>query len=310
MSGGRTLVAALALLALALHPSPGAAKPAVVHQTTEAPDESYELRFIPTQNAPPGARGTMKITFRAASGETEVRFTVRHAFPNTLYTIWTVFNTLRWPLPDQGVEVPAESASRRPGFPGEGNGVSPLARLDDRFTSGMGIDPGASFVTDARGNGSVALVLDYDLVRGAPVSNGNLNTQCVPDPTGACRKTVRVTTTWLRTFIGEFWPWERARMCANYDPRADPDGPDVFPEELRHGMDARLWQCVDPASVNPATGRFVVRVPRFEVDHFRLAAHPDGLTHGFIGGNRTDHRIDLVGRWSDLVPVPVTKVDD
>jgi len=44
-----------------------------------------------------------------------------------------------------------------------------------------------------------------------------------------------------------------------------------------------------------------MRVPRFEFDHFRLAAHPDSLTHGFIGGNGTDHRIDMVGRRSDLI---------
>ena len=186
--------------------------------------------------------------------------------------------------------------------------MSPLARLDDQFTSGMGIDPGATFVTDKNGNGNVALRLDYDLIRGAPVSNKNLITQCDP-VTGDCKKGVRVTTTWLRTFIGEFpTPEQRALMCANYNRSADPDV--VWDEVLRQGMDARRWQCVDPASVDQATGRFVVRVPRFEFDHFRLAAHPDSLTHGFIGGNATDHRIDMVGRRSDLLPTPVTELDD
>src|SRR2546425_1393834 len=268
----------------------------------ESQYETYILYFRPTQNAPPGASGKMKISVGVSRGDTLVKFSVRHAYPNTLYTIWTVFNELRWPLPKKGVDVPASSAARRPGFPQDGNGVSPLARLDDPFTSGMGIDPGASFVTDGDGDGEIALALDYDLIREAPVSNKNLVTQCVSrsfDVIKGCPNSVKVTTTWLRTFIGEFAPSERASRCANYDPDADSDV--VSDETKRRGADARLWQCVDPASVNPRTGRFIVRVPRFEFDHFRLAAHPDSLTHGFIGGNGTGHRIDMVGRRSDLV---------
>ena len=268
----------------------------------ESQYETYILYFRPTQNAPPGASGKMKISVGASSGDTLVKFSVRHAYPNTLYTIWTVFNELRWPLPKKGVDVPAGSAAKRQGFPQEGNGVSPLARLDEPFTSGMGIDPGASFVTDGDGDGEIALTLDYDLIREAPVSNKDVISQCVSrsfDATKGCPNSVKITTTWLRTFIGEFPPSDRARLCANYDPDADSDV--VSDETKRRGADARLWQCVDPASVNPRTGRFIVRVPRFEFDHFRLAAHPDSLTHGFIGGNGTDHRIDMVGRRSDLV---------
>ena len=264
--------------------------------------ETYILYFRPTQNAPPDASAKMTIAVDVSRGDTLVKFSVRHAYPNTLYTIWTVFNELRWPLPKKGVDVPAGSAAKRPGFPQDGNGVSPLARLDAPFTSGMGIDPGASFVTDEYGDGDITLTLDYDLIREAPVSNKNLVTQCVSrsfDATKGCPDRVKVTTTWLRTFIGEFPPSDRARYCANYDPDADSDV--VSDETKRRGADARLWQCVDPASVNPRTGRFIVRVPRFEFDHFRLAAHPDSLTHGFIGGNGTDHRIDMVGRRSDLV---------
>jgi hypothetical protein len=36
-------------------------------------------------------------------------------------------------------------------------------------------------------------------------------------------------------------------------------------------------------------------------DHFRLANHPDGLTHGFISGNSVDHLIDMVGRRIDMI---------
>src|SRR5712691_2641006 len=178
----------------------------------ESQYETYILDFRPTQNATPGASGKMKISVGVSRGDTLVKFSVRHAYPNTLYTIWTVFNELRWPLPKKGVDVPASSAAKRPGFPQAGNGVSPLARLDARFTSGMGIDPGASFVTDGDGDGEIMLTLDYDLVREAPVSNKNLVTQCVSRSFGTtkgCLKTVKVTTTWLRTFIGEFPPSER-----------------------------------------------------------------------------------------------------
>src|SRR5207247_10905 len=91
--------------------------------------ETYILYFRPTQNAPPGASGKMKISVDASRGDTRVKFSVRHAYPNTLYTIWTVFNELRWPLPKKGVDVPASSAAKRPGFPQAGNGVSPLPRL-------------------------------------------------------------------------------------------------------------------------------------------------------------------------------------
>src|SRR3989454_7153475 len=99
--------------------------------------ETYILYFRPTQNAPPGASGKMKISVGTSRGDTRVKFSVRHTYPNTLYTIWTVFNELRWPLPKKGVDVPASSAAKRPGFPQDGNGGSPLARLDAPFTAGM-----------------------------------------------------------------------------------------------------------------------------------------------------------------------------
>src|SRR6058998_2974408 len=63
--------------------------------------ETYVLYFRPTQNAPPGASGKMKISVDASRGDTRVKFSVRHAYPNTLYTIWTVFNELRWPRSEE-----------------------------------------------------------------------------------------------------------------------------------------------------------------------------------------------------------------
>ena len=291
------------------------------HEYTRNTDQEYTLNFIPTQNAPQAgavpASGVM--TLKVVNGETIVHFSVSGAYPNTVYTIWTVFNELVCPDCGDGIEVPSLPASRRPGFPVEGNAVSPLARLNDGFTSGMGTDPGASFATDATGAGQVTITLDYNLLRGAPVSNKDVIVQCVPRPgsdlvidpiTGkpnvVCRdpssRMLRVTTTWLRRFIGEFPLPTRAGMCANYDPRFDPDAV-VFDPVTSMGMDARFWQCIT-SSTGHHSGIGLPMVHRFAFDHFRLANHPDDLTHGFIGGNATDHHIDMVGRRGDLDPKP------
>src|SRR5438552_7728089 len=101
--------------------------------------ETYILYFRPTQNAPPGASGKMKISVDASRGDTRVKFSVRHAYPNTLYTIWTVFNVLPCPFPKKCAHVPAASAAKRPDFPQDGHGFCPIARLDSPFTAGMGL---------------------------------------------------------------------------------------------------------------------------------------------------------------------------
>ncbi len=271
---------------------------------TRAAAEWYSLEFIPTQNARPGVQGTMSI--KVANGETIVHFRLRGGYPNTVYTIWTVFNILVWPLPSTGTPVPSISATTRPWFPPEGNAVAPLAPLTSGFTSGMGFDPGATFVSDANGDGEVQVRVDYNLVGdardGPPVGNKDIIVQCAPSFSN-CTKQVLVTTTWLRKFIGAYALADRASLCANYDPRYDPDVKNHTTGPVA-GIDARLWQCVDPATVNPATGEGLPRVQRYPFDHFRLAPHPDDLTHGLLGGNPTDHYIDMVGRRSDLSRQP------
>ena len=264
-----------------------------------AKTESYILEFILTQNALPESQGTMNIKVR--NGETSVHFRLRGGYPHMVYTIWTVFNLLKEPLPTTGTSVPAISASTRPGFLVEGNGVSPLARLDEAFTAGMGLDAGTTFVTDHNGDGAIHVELDYDLIRDAPVSSKDVIAQCVPGPPdadGTCppsSKRILLTTTWLRRFIRELPLASRAFTCTNYNPLSDPESGTYAPTVS--GLDSRFWQCVDPASRLP-------RVHRFEFDHFRLAPHPDSLTHGSIGGNATDHFIDMVGRRADLRPKP------
>src|SRR5437867_1592120 len=189
----------------------------------------YTLEFEPTQNARPGSSGVM--TIKILDGGTTVFFALRGGYPNTVYTIWTVFNQLVVPLPTDpsGTAVPACPATggdpdqlgcpsdARPGFPPEGSPVAPLARLDKPFTDGMGLDQGPS-------------------------------------------------------------------KGANYETAA-----------VRPGIDARYWQCIDSVTALP-------RVYRYEFDHFRLAPHPDDLTHGLFGGNPKDHFIDMVGRRCRLVP--------
>jgi hypothetical protein len=281
----------------------------------EAGDEEYTLEFIPTQNAPPGAQASMLIKVKRDKPETEVIFKASGLYPDTVYTIWIVYNTLTWQPNDPNnastPKVSSSSAAARPGFPREGNGVSPMAPMGAGFTAGMGWDPGASVVTNAHGKGQFQVKLDYDLIRSAPVSNKDVIVQCSPGPAedGTCtgltslgipRKSVRVTSAWLRRFVGEYALSDRAVHCANYSSMFDPE---VQPDPAaRKGMDARLWQCVDPSTVNPGTGEGLPRVHRYLFDHFRLANHPDDLTHGFIGGSDPDHWIDMVGRRQDLLP--------
>jgi hypothetical protein len=269
----------------------------------------HTLEFIPTQNALPGVSGTMTIDVKNGGSETDVHFSLRGGYPNTVYTIWVVYNLLNWPLPTSGTSVPSTSASTRPGFPAEGNGVAPLARLDTPFADGMGLDPGVTFVTNDKGDADIQAVVYYDLIRESPVGNKDIIVQCAPGPPasdGSCpapSKKVNITTTWLREFIGQYKKSQRASKCANYDPAFDPD---VTPlNQIKPaGIDARYWQCIDPATVkdpdDPWTG--LPRVPRFTFDHFRLAPHPDDLTHGLIGGTAVDHFIDMVGRRCNLVP--------
>ena len=169
--------------------------------------------------------------------------------------------------------------------------------MNAQFANGMGPDSGATFATDNFGNGYVQLALDYNILGdtyddGPPVANKVLVTQCVVDSpgpqSGPCPSTsniLRVTTTWLRKYIAQVLPEGRAQYCANYK---DSDPGSIY------------WQCIDPSTVNSQTGNGLPRVWRFPFDHFRLAAHPDGLTHGFIGGNPGEHVIDMVGRRCHL----------
>jgi len=291
------LVIGIVLLGLIIGPSRAAAA------------ENYVLPFIATQNWPE-AQATMEIQFRGNG--TYLHLTVRHAAPNMLYTLWTVFNELVWPLPTSGHAVPSTAAQRRVDpvygpFPSRGNGVSPVAPLKAAFRDGMGLDPGITFYTDAHGNGDVDIALDYDLIRAAPVSNRKVITQSVcttgRDFNGRCsgpEVSVSITTTWLRQFIADFPVNERAALCANYEPSADPEDNRGWQSG---GDNALLWQCMDPDTVNKQGARGRALVYQYAPDHFRLAAHLDDFTHGFIGGNATDHRIDMVGRMQDLLRV-------
>lgn len=302
---------------------------AVLAAVLPAAAEEYVLHFVKTQNAPSEASGVMKI--KVTNGQSIVHFGVSGAFPNTVYTIWIVFKKLVDPIPTTSCEQMftalagtytavqmakcAEVPSSNPSpFHPAANGVSPMARLGSAFTNGMGLDPGAAFATDGNGNGQVQVKLDYELIKGgvpnAPLSNKDVIMQCVPDPrmdsAGRCvdtatpSKKISVTTTWLRKFVGEFPLADRSSTCANYDPQfdKDPENAAQYDETVALQMDARFWQCVAPASERTLAS--LPRVQWFEWDHFRLANHPDDLTHGFIGGNGIDHWIDMVGKSFDL----------
>ena len=271
----------------------------------------YTLRFEPTQmvySTPNGSQPVMRpssvsgtMTMSASNGQTDLQFSVKNLRPNTIYTIWTVFYPLAWPMYfPPGSARPALDPNYPTGPAGyyvDAGVVAPTASLSAHFTNGMGLDPGVTFVTDGWGNGSVRLILDYNILGntyddGPPVGNKVLVTQCVVDSPGpqqgACpssKNLQRVTTTWLRKYIAQVAAVDRPAQCANYN-SSDPG--------------AIFWQCIDPATVDPDTGNGLPRVWRFPFDHFRLAAHPDGLTHGFIGGNESEHVIDMVGRRCKL----------
>jgi hypothetical protein len=261
----------------------------------------YTVEFEPTQNARPGSAGVMTIV--TLDSGTMVFFTLRGGYPNMVYTIWTVFNQLVVPVPTDPARtsVPACPATggdpdglgcpneARPGFPPEGGGVAPLARLDTPFTNGMGLDQGITFVTNELGDGQASISVEYNLLGGPddgpPLGNKDIVVQCVRpvESLDACIP-IRVATTWLRKFIGDYSPEQRPSTCANYDAVA-----------VRPGIDSRYWQCIDPATALP-------RVHRYAFDHFRLAPHPDQLTHGLFGGSGQDHFIDLVGRRCRVTP--------
>jgi len=278
----------------------------VLTQNVNAQTQTFTLQFLPTQNAPPQAQALL--TIQVNSSQTLAKLVLTGLYPDTVYTLWTVFNILQCAACGEGSEVPSLPAAGRAGFPLQGNGVTPTAPLGAGFTSGMGLDPGLNVVTDSSGNGSAVVHLDFDLVWNAPVSNRDIILQCAPGlatgldavtgkpicPVGS--KIVRLTSTWLRRFIGEFPLDQRAAACANYDARFDQDSP-LYDITVAKGTNAAMWQCVDPTSSLPL-------VPFFTFDHFRLANHPDDLTHGFIGGDATDHWIDMVGRRCDLSPLP------
>jgi hypothetical protein len=294
--------------------------------------DEYVLPFIATPNAPGGAaggaEGIMNITVE--NGKSTVKLKVRGLYPDAVYTIWTAFNYLAPGMEKSTRHAPpscsANGSSTDPlcaggnwkgwaDFPAEGNGVAPTAKISARFTDGMGPDPGATFTTNSNGDGQVTVRLDFDITTEAPVGNKDIIVQCAPVPgvklglnsRGNLDKIcvdpgstpLRVTSTWLREFIGKYLKADRAMMCANYDPAADPENfnPVTQPVDYAHALaeDTRLWQCVDPRTGMP-------RVLRYGFDHFRLANHLDDLTHGFIGGNGTDHVIDMVGMRACAVP--------
>src|SRR2546425_12935173 len=66
----------------------------------ESQYETYILYFRPTQNAPPGASGKMKISVGAQRGDPLLEFSRRPREPNTVDTSPTVLDARRWALTD------------------------------------------------------------------------------------------------------------------------------------------------------------------------------------------------------------------
>jgi hypothetical protein len=289
-----------------------------------------------TEPAVNGMGASASMVIWTGNGQTDVSFVVHGARPMTLYTIWTALKPIVWCTDPADLAagcplsflwpVTANFSSpwqtkpwfgplppdALPFYP-EAGIVTPTASIRKAFTNGMGIDPGLAFYTDAQGNGAIRVTLDYNLLGttyddGPGVGISTTAAQCVmPGPpvgptqqTAANCQPVQVTingksfstvpkftvaSSWLRKFIAQVK--DPATECANYDP-SDPT--------------SMFWQCIDPATADPRTGTGLPRVWRYPFDHFRLASHPDQLTHGFIGGSAWEHTIDLVGRRCRIQP--------
>jgi hypothetical protein len=291
----------------------------VAGDPASAAQGEYRLEFLPTFNIGEDSPAGGTMTIRVLSDKQSIiQFKVWNLYPDTVYTIWTVFNDLKWrpgfePAKDAegnyvSNTVPACSATGGgctgwkgwADYPREGGKVSPTGAIRSAYTHGIRLDPGSTFKTDRHGNGLVTVKLDFDALDANPVSLKQLLQQCRPgtaDSAGKCSgdNLVDVTTTWMREFIARYPLAERAAKCANYDPRFDPESSEFDPAGA-HRTDARFWQCVDPDTD-------LVRVERYPFAHFRIANHPDALTHGHIGGDHNDHWIDLVGPRECIVPV-------
>src|SRR3989441_1501895 len=238
---------------------------------------------------PDAATGTMVLYLY--NGQTVLQFTLTNARPNTIYTIWTVFYPLAWPivLPAGSIRPPLDPnyPNGPPGYYVEAGVVAPTASMNAHFTNGMGPDPGATFATPNPGNGYLPITLDYNILGntyddGPPVGNKVIVTQCVVDSpgpqSGPCpspSNILRVTTTWLRKYIAQVLPEGRASYCANYN-ASDPA--------------SIYWQCIDPSTVDSQSGNGLPRVWRFPFDHFRLAGPPGGRTHRVIRGGQRGSR--------------------
>src|SRR5262247_4105395 len=127
-----------------LFPVLGLLGPLVLAKSVNAQTQTFTLQFLPTQNAPPQAQSVL--TIQINSSQTLAKLSLTGLYPNTVYTLWTVFNILECAACGVGSEVPSFPATGRPGFPIQGNGVTPTAPLDAGFTSGMGLDPGLNIV--------------------------------------------------------------------------------------------------------------------------------------------------------------------
>src|SRR5260370_41679433 len=118
----------------------------------------YTLRFEPTQmvySTPNGSQPVMRpssvigtMTISVSNGQTDLQFSVKNLGANTIYTIWTVFYPLAWPMyfppgsarPALGPHYPTRPA----GYYVHGGAGPPTASLARHSPAGPGADPPAT----------------------------------------------------------------------------------------------------------------------------------------------------------------------
>src|SRR5262249_49138139 len=92
----KTYLAALLFPVLALLVS------LMLAQSVDAQTQTFVLSFIPTQNTPLGTCGITAsdscaeavLTIQVANSQTIAKLNLTGLYPNTVYTLWTVFNVL------------------------------------------------------------------------------------------------------------------------------------------------------------------------------------------------------------------------
>lgn len=220
----------------------------VVIPTASAANQTVTLVPIGT-----GSQTGQVVVTETSEGVT-LKLTVSGLTPNTVHSFWQVFDTTKTPFvtdPVLGLAVVTDTnlgtlAPARPNTPA----------VDDRsgFKAGTGLDPNG-FVTDASGNATFTVKLNYD-----PTKPGK-----VPVVLGGQGETVQVS------------PVTGPGACV-----ATPGS--SFTALVDSGYVRQYDSSRKEASFQLHDGHFRAKLVRGTAASFVVVEHLDGLTHGHVPG--------------------------